>query len=64
MEIIIKDIKEIRSLGNRTKKELRSLNPHGAYYSDDLTKNELIYQIVFLRDAPERKNITPDPSKS
>ncbi len=48
----IKDLKEIVKLSKKSKKELRNLNPDRAYCGGELTKYQLIYQIVFLRDAP------------
>jgi hypothetical protein len=55
MEIVnvkIEHIKEICKLNRKSIRELRKLNPHAAYNGKDLSKEELIYQIVFFRDAP------------
>jgi len=51
-KIKIKDLKEIAKLSKKNIQELRKLNPHGAYTGKELTKYQLIYQIVFLMDAP------------
>jgi hypothetical protein len=51
-EIRIKHLKEIAKLSKRSISELRKLNPERAYDGRELTKYQLIYQIVFLRDAP------------
>jgi hypothetical protein len=52
-EIIkIKHIAEIVKLNKKPISELRRLNPERAYAGKELTKYQLIYQIVFLRDAP------------
>jgi hypothetical protein len=48
----IADVKEIARLSKKSKRKLRELNPHGAYNGAELTKYQLIFQIVFLRDAP------------
>lgn len=51
----ISEIKKIVKLSKKSISELRKLNPERAYNGKDLTKYQLIYQIVFLRDAPEEK---------
>ena len=51
----INDIKEIISLGKKTKGKLRLLNDERAYNGRELTKYQLIYQIVFLKDAPNEE---------
>ena len=60
---IIKNMKQILKLGKLPIAKLRQLNEenHGAYTGKELTKYELIYQIVFLRDSPTEQSI-PDPS--
>ena len=51
-EIRIKHLKEIAKLSKLSLSKLRKLNPERAYAGRELTKYQLIYQIVFLRDAP------------
>lgn len=51
MNVTIKDLKKIARLSRKSIAELRKLNPERAYHGKQLTKYELIYQIVFLRDA-------------
>jgi len=50
----IRNIKEIIKLGKKNISKLRELNRKlgRAYQGKELTKEQLIYQIVFLRDAP------------
>jgi hypothetical protein len=54
MEIEIRHLKEIVRLGKKPKKELRKINHEleRLYTGAELTKYQLIYQIVFLMDAP------------
>ena len=54
MNIKIKNIEEIIKLSKKSKKELRKMNCalERAYTGKELTKYQLIYQIVFLMDAP------------
>ena len=52
MNVKIKDLKQIAKLSKKSKSSLRKLNPERAYSGKELTKYQLIYQIVFLRDAP------------
>lgn len=52
MNITLKNIEEIISLSKKSKSQLKKLNPHWAYKGKDLTKEQLIFQIVFLMDAP------------
>lgn len=52
--ITIEQIKEIVKLSKKTIPQLRKLNPERAYDRKDVTKYQLIYQIVFLMDAPEK----------
>jgi len=52
MIVKIKHLKEIAKLSKKTKSELIKLNPERAYNGKDLTKYQLIFQIVFLMDAP------------
>lgn len=52
MKITIENLKQISRLSKKTNRELRGLNPHGAYSGKELTKYQLIFQIVFLMDAP------------
>lgn len=56
MEVRIKQIKEIAKLSKKPKKELRNINEaqDRLYNGKDLTKYQLIYQIVFLMDAPKK----------
>jgi hypothetical protein len=56
MKIKISDLKQIVKLSKKSITELRKLNPERAYNGKDLTKYELIYQIVFFKDAPEKLN--------
>jgi hypothetical protein len=53
-EIQIRDIKRIVELSGKSKKELREMNRklERAYTGEELTKYQLIFQIVFLADAP------------
>jgi hypothetical protein len=50
--VISKHIPYIGDLWKKTKKELRELNGYPAYNGKELTKEELIYQIVFLSNSP------------
>lgn len=52
MNVTIKHLKKIAKLSKKNRGQLRKLNPERAYNGRELTKYELIYQIVFLRDAP------------
>jgi hypothetical protein len=52
MNVKIKDLKQIVKLSKKTISELRKLNPERAYNGKELTKYQLIFQIVFLRDSP------------
>lgn len=52
MNISIKNLKQIVSLSKKSKGELRKLNPERAYNGKELTKYQLIFQIVFKCDAP------------
>jgi hypothetical protein len=54
MDIKIKHLKEIAKLSKKSKKELRKMNCslERAYTGKELTKYQLIFQIVFLMDAP------------
>jgi len=52
MNVKIKHLKEVAKLSKKSKTELRKLNPERAYNGKELTKYELIFQIVFLMDAP------------
>jgi len=53
MDIKIQHLKEIAKLSKKTISQLRKLNPERAYNGKDLTKYQLIYQIVFLQDSPK-----------
>lgn len=53
MNVKIKDLKQIVKLSKKTISELRRLNPERAYNGKELTKYQLIFQIVFLRDSPK-----------
>ncbi len=55
MNVTIKNLKEIAKLSKKDRNQLRKLNPERAYNGRELTKYELIYQIVFLHDAPKKK---------
>ena len=50
----IKHIEEIIRLSKKSKRKLRKMNKNleRTYQGNHLTKNDLIYQIVFLMDAP------------
>jgi len=48
-------IKGAIQLNKKSKEELFILNPFGAYNGPELTKEQLIYQILFHRDAPDEK---------
>lgn len=50
--ISINQMKEIVRLSKKSLSELRKLNPERAYNGKDLTKYQLIFQIVFKADAP------------
>lgn len=50
-EVKINHLKQIVSLSKKSVSQLRKLNPERAYNGKELTKYELIYQIVFLKDA-------------
>jgi len=54
MEVKIKNLKEITRLSKKPISELRKINEslQRTYTGKELTKYELIYQIVFLADAP------------
>ena len=52
MDVKIKHLKEIAKLSKKSISELRKLNPERAYNGKELTKYQLIFQIVFLRDSP------------
>jgi len=52
IEIKTRHLKEIAKLSKKTISQLRKLNPERAYNGSGLTKYQLIYQIVFLRDSP------------
>lgn len=49
----LKKIKEIIKLSKLPTNLLRHKNPERCYNGRDLTKEQLIYQIVYLMDAPE-----------
>ncbi len=55
IEVKIKHLKEIARLSKKSISELRKMNIalHWAYVGKELKKYELIYQIVFYRDAPK-----------
>ncbi len=53
MNIKIKHIKEIIELSKKSKRKLRKLNDERAYNGKELTKEQLIFQIVFLMDSPD-----------
>lgn len=53
MKISIKQLKEIAALSKKSISELRKMNPERCYYSNKLTKFQLIFQIVFNLDAPD-----------
>lgn len=57
MKITIHNLKQIARLSKKSKKQLRKLNCNleRAYTGKELTKYELIFQIVFLMDAPHEK---------
>ena len=55
--IELKDIEKILQLGKKSIKFLRSKNPERAYNGKELTKSQLIYQIIFLMDAPEESQM-------
>ena len=54
MDIKIRHIKEIAKLSKKSKQELCKMNSalERAYTGKELTKYQLIFQIVFLMDAP------------
>jgi hypothetical protein len=54
MEVKIKNLKEIARLSKKSVPELRKMNRalERAYAGKELTKYQLIFQIVFLMDAP------------
>jgi len=54
MTVSIDQIKEISKLSKKSKSKLIKINRklERAYTGKDLTKNMLIFQIVFKRDAP------------
>lgn len=52
--ITLKQIEQIATLSNKSISELRRLNPERAYNGKELSKYQLIYQIVFYMDAPEK----------
>ena len=52
MDIKIKHLKQVARLSKKDINTLRKLNPERAYNGVELTKYQLIFQIVFLRDAP------------
>jgi hypothetical protein len=54
MDIKIKHLKEIARLSKKSITELRKMNCEleRAYTGKELTKYQLIFQIVFLMDAP------------
>ena len=54
MDIKIKHLREIARLSKKPISELRKINValERAYIGKELTKYQLIYQIVFHRDAP------------
>jgi hypothetical protein len=54
MDVKIRDLKEIVRLSKKSISELRKMNEklERAYTGKELKKYELIFQIVFLADAP------------
>lgn len=52
IKIKMSQIKEIIELGKKPLRELLKLNEYPAY-NKELTKEQLIYQIVFRADAPK-----------
>jgi len=52
--ITITELKQIVKLSRKSIKELRKLNPERAYNGRDLTKYQLIYQIIFKADSPKK----------
>jgi len=52
----IENVKRIAKLSKKSKKELRQLNREleRAYTGKELSKWQLIFQIVFLKDAPDK----------
>lgn len=56
VELKARHLKAIVKLSKKTISQLRKLNPERAYHGRELTKYQLIYQIVFYRDSP--KNVS------
>lgn len=56
MKIEIEHIKEIEKLSKKSISELRKLNPERSYNGKELNRYQLIFQIVFLCDAPNCEN--------
>lgn len=54
MNVTINQVEYIARLSKKSKSELRKLNPERAYNGKELTKYQLIFQIVFSMDAPSR----------
>jgi hypothetical protein len=56
MDTKIRHLKEIAKLSKKSKSELRKMNCalERAYTGKELTKYQLIFQIVFLIDAPSK----------
>ena len=52
-DIRIKDIREICRLSKLKKSTLKKMRDNWAYRGSELTKFQIIYQIVFLRDPPD-----------
>ncbi len=57
MIVRVSDLKQVVKLSKKSITELRRINRalERAYIGKELTKYELIYQIVFLCDSPTRK---------
>lgn len=49
----VTEVKRIAQLSKLPKHKLRKLNPERAYNGKELTKWQLIFQIVFQMDAPD-----------
>ena len=52
MQINITHLKKIVRLSRLSLYKLKKMNPDMAYNGKGLTKYQLIYQIIFLMDAP------------
>ena len=48
------ELEQIAKLSKLSINKLRKLNPERSYNGKELTKYQLIFQIVFLKDAPNK----------